>query len=51
MFYNEGVYDPDHMFFTEGEQMFYPYEMSYYPGEEQFYPGGIDNAHEMAYPD
>ena len=51
MFYAEEVYDPNHMFFTEGEQMFYPDEMGYYPGEDQFYPGGIDNAHEMAYPD
>ena len=38
MLYNEEVYDPDHMFFTEGEQMFYPGEMGYYPGEEMGYP-------------
>ena len=51
MFYTEEVYDPDHMFFTEGAQMFYPGEMGYYPGEEQFYPEGTVNADEMGYPD
>ena len=51
MFYTEEVYDPDHMFFTEGEQMFYPGEMGYYPGEKQFYPEGTVNADEMGYPD
>lgn len=40
MYYTEQMYDPDHMFFTEGEQMYYPDEMAYYPGEEEYYPEG-----------
>lgn len=44
VFYTEEVYDPDQMFFPEGEQMYYPEEVVYYPGEEGFYQEGSDYA-------
>lgn len=53
LFYTEEMYDPDQMFFTEGEQMFYPDEMGYYPGagEEMFYPEGMDYPEDTDYPE
>ena len=50
VFYTEEVYDPDQMFFTEGNQMFYPDEMGYYPGEEGYYDEGSGYAEEMENP-
>ena len=49
VFFTEEMYDPDQMFFTEGEQMFYPEEMGYYPGEGELYAEGTDYVEGTSY--